>query len=154
MSSRFPSHQLSSGLYVLGRPEPPKEKASTMSSTAAPYTGGDIKKSGELGKMFDVDHNGSLSGGVFGSGSMKKTSFGPLNKHGEPIRKSSGPQGGGMTSRQNYGPLPLVLPAIGLITSVPLNSSGAPRKSSVALDSSGSIKTRTISMVKNPSLVI
>ncbi|GJZ39561.1 uncharacterized membrane protein-like protein [Tanacetum coccineum] len=30
-----------------------------MSSTAAPYTGGDIKKSGELGKMFDVDHNGS-----------------------------------------------------------------------------------------------
>ncbi|GJU57917.1 uncharacterized membrane protein-like protein [Tanacetum coccineum] len=185
MSSRFPSHQLSSGLYVSGRPEPPKEKAPTMSSTAAPYTGGDIKKSGELGKMFDVDHNGSrprksgqlagaplrtgsisggntsshsmtrigsLSGGVPGSGSMKKTSSGPLNKHGEPIRKSSGPQGGGMTSRQNSGPLPPVLPATGLITSGPLNSSGAPRKSSGPLDSSGSIKTRTISMVKNPSV--
>ncbi|GJZ41609.1 uncharacterized membrane protein-like protein [Tanacetum coccineum] len=142
MSSRFPSHQLSSGLYVLGRPGPPKEKAPTMSSIAAPYTGGDIKKSGELGKMFDVDHNGSRPRKSRQlAGSMKKTSSGPLNKHGEPIRKSSGPQGGGMTSLQNSGPLPLVLPAIGLITSGPLNSSGALRKSSVALDSSGSIKT-------------
>ncbi|XP_024982091.1 uncharacterized membrane protein At1g16860-like [Cynara cardunculus var. scolymus] len=198
MSSRFPSHQLNNGLYVSGRPEPPKEKAPTMSSTAVPYTGGDIKKSGELGKMFDVDHNSSrprksghlanaplrtgslgggntshsgqtsshsvnrmssLSGGVPGSASMKKTSSGPLNKHGEPIRKSSGPQGGGMisASRQNSGPLPPVLPATGLLTSGPilsgpLNSSGAPRKSSGPLDSSGSIKSRSTSMVKNQAV--
>ncbi|KAK1418365.1 hypothetical protein QVD17_27508 [Tagetes erecta] len=158
-----------------------------MSSTAVPYTGGDIKKSGELGKMFEgprksgqltsgplrsgsmgggntvhsgqisshsMNRMGSLSGGVSGSGSMKKTSSGPLNKHGEPIRKSSGPQGGGLTSasRQNSGPLPPVLPATGLITSGPLNSSGGPRKSSGPLDSSSSIKSRTASMVKNQAV--
>ncbi|GJV73170.1 uncharacterized membrane protein-like protein, partial [Tanacetum coccineum] len=168
MSSRFPSHQLSSGLYVSGRPEPPKEKAPPMSSTAVPYTGGDIKKSGELGKMFEGPRksgqlitsgplrSGSISAGP-GSGSMKKVSSGPLNKHGEPIRKSSGPQGGGMTSRQNSGPLPPVLPATGLITSGPitsgpLNSSGAQRKSSGPLDSQGSIKSRSTSMVKNQAV--
>nr|XP_043629247.1 uncharacterized membrane protein At1g16860-like [Erigeron canadensis] len=192
MSSRIPSHQLNNGLYVSGRPEPPKEKAPTMSSTAVPYTGGDIKKSGELGKMFEgprksgqltsgplrsgsvgggsTGHSGqlssnsmnrvtSLSGSVPGSASMKKTSSGPLNKHGEPIRKSSGSQGGGLTSgsRHNSGPLPPVLPATGLITSGPvlsgpLNSSGAPRKSSGPLDSSRSIKSRATSMVKNQAV--
>ncbi|KAL8265319.1 hypothetical protein R6Q59_023449 [Mikania micrantha] len=192
MSSRFPSHQLNNGLYVSGRPEPPKEKAPPMSSTAVPYTGGDIKKSGELGKMFDgprksgqltsgplrtgsigggnsahlsqisshsMNRMSSLSGGGPGSGSMKKTSSGPLNKHGEPIRKPSGPQGQGLTSssRQNSGPLPPVLPATGLLTSGPilsgpLNSSGGPRKSSGPLESSVSIKSRTISMVKNQAV--
>ncbi|KAJ9550731.1 hypothetical protein OSB04_014776 [Centaurea solstitialis] len=106
-----------------------------------------------------INRMSSLSGGVPGSVSMKKTSSGPLNKHGEPIRKSSGPQGAGMTSasRQNSGPLPPVLPATGLLTSGPilsgpLNSSGAPRKSSGPLDSSGSIKSRTTSMVKNQAV--
>ncbi|KAK6152195.1 hypothetical protein DH2020_014830 [Rehmannia glutinosa] len=166
MGSRFPSHQLSNGLYVSGRPEQPKEKTPTMSSVAMPYTGGDIKKSGELGKMFDIPMDGSRSrksgpvsnapsrtgsfvgapsnsgqlnsvsrgsvsaGGVPGSASLKKTNSGPLNKHGEPLKKSSGPQGGGTAvSRQNSGPLPPVLPTTGLITSGPitsgpLNSSG------------------------------
>ncbi|KAJ9548506.1 hypothetical protein OSB04_021049 [Centaurea solstitialis] len=190
MSSRFPSHQLNNGLYVSGRPEQPKERAPTMSSTAVPYTGGDIKKSGELGKMFDVDHGGSRprksgpiasaplrtgsfgggnshtsqassnsanrmgtsGGGVPGSTSMKKTSSGPLNKHGEPIRKSSGPQGGGMpTSRHNSGPLPPVLPTTGLITSGPLNSSGAPRKATGPPESTGSGKSRS-AMAKNQAI--
>lgn len=61
MGSRFPSHQLSNGLYVSGRPEQPKEKPVAMSSTAMPYTGGDIKKSGELGKMFDLHVENSKS---------------------------------------------------------------------------------------------
>lgn len=61
MGSRFPSHKLSSGLYVSGRPEQPKERTPTMSSVAMPYTGGDIKKSGELGKMFDIPVDGSKS---------------------------------------------------------------------------------------------
>ncbi|XP_076941148.1 putative membrane protein At1g16860 [Bidens hawaiensis] len=192
MSSRITSHQLNNGLYVSGRPEPPKEKAPTMFSTAVPYTGRDIKKSGELGKMFDgprksgqltsgplrtgsmsgsnTGHSGqisshsmtrmsSLSGSVTGSGSMKKTSSGPLNKHGEPIRKSYGSQGQSLTSgpRHNSGPQPPVLPATGLITSGPilsgpLNSSGGPRKSSGPLDSSLSIKSRTSSMVKNQAV--
>ncbi|PSR85209.1 hypothetical protein CEY00_Acc33193 [Actinidia chinensis var. chinensis] len=180
MGSRFPSHQLSNGLYVSGRPEQPKEKPPTMSSVAMPYTGGDIKKSGELGKMFDIpvdgsrrksgpinnapsrtasfggagSHSGQLmpnavnrvgstsAAGVPGSASLKKTNSGPLNRHGEPMKKSSGPQAGVTSvSRQNSGPLTPVLPTTGLITSGPissgpLNSSGAPRKASGQLDSS------------------
>lgn len=194
MGSRFPSHQLSSGLYVSGRPEQPKEKTPTMSSVAMPYTGGDIKKSGELGKMFDIPMDGSRSrksgpinnaptrtgsfggatshsgqlnsvsrgsvsaGGVSGSASLKKTNSGPLNKHGEPIKKSSGPQGGGTAvSRQNSGPLPPVLPTTGLITSGPitsgpLNSSGAPRKASGPLESTGSMKLHSASIVNNQAV--
>ncbi|XP_060208986.1 uncharacterized membrane protein At1g16860-like isoform X2 [Lycium barbarum] len=160
MGSRFPSHQLSGGLYVSGRPEQPKEKAPTMSSVSMPYTGGDIKKSGELGKMFVTPTDGSrsrksgpinnaplrtgsmTSGGGPGYVSLKKTNSGPLNKHGEPMKKSSGPQGGGGTvpSRQNSGPIPPILPTTGLITSGPLNSAGGPRKVSGPLDSTGSIK--------------
>lgn len=191
MGSRFPSHQLSNGLYVSGRPEQPKERTPTMTSTAMPYTGGDIKKSGELGKMFDLpvdgskgrksgpitgapsrtgsfagsaSHSGPImpnaasrasystsgpvsSGGISGSVSVKKSNSGPLSKHGEPLKKSSGPQSGGVTpvTRQNSGPLPPILPATGLITSGPissgpLNSSGAPRKVSGPLDSKSSMK--------------
>ncbi|CAA2993307.1 uncharacterized membrane At1g16860-like isoform X2 [Olea europaea subsp. europaea] len=197
MGSRFPSHQLSNGLYVSGRPEQAKEKTPTMSSVSMPYTGGDIKKSGELGKMFDIpmdgsksrksgpinnapsrtgsfggsaSHSGQLnsvnragsgsSGGVSGSASLKKTNSGPLNKHGEPLKKSSGPQGGGATamSRQNSGPLPPVLPTTGLITSGPitsgpLNSSGAPRKASGPLESTGSMKSYSASIINNPAVV-
>ncbi|KAL3625136.1 hypothetical protein CASFOL_030590 [Castilleja foliolosa] len=194
MGSRFPSHRLSNGLFVSGRPEQPKEKAPTMSSVAMPYTGGDIKKSGELGKMFDIHTDGSRSrksgpvnnapsrtgsfagvssnsgqmnsvgrgsisvGGVSGSVSMKKTSSGPLNKHGEPLKKSSGPQGGGSAaSRQNSGPIPPVLPTTGLITSGPitsgpLNSSGVPRKASGQLGSMGSTKMHTASIVNNQAV--
>ncbi|XP_022871456.1 uncharacterized membrane protein At1g16860-like isoform X1 [Olea europaea var. sylvestris] len=183
MGSRFPSHKLSNGLYVSGRPEQPKERTPTMSSVAMPYTGGDIKKSGELGKMFipmdgsrsrksgpinsapsrtgsfggsaslsgqlnSSNRVGSLSsGGIPASASLKKTNSGPLNKHGEPLKKSSGPQGGGgaAVSRQNSGPIPPVLPTTGLITSGPitsgpLNSAGAPRKASGPLESTGSMK--------------
>lgn len=192
MGSRFPSHQLSSGLYVSGRPEQPKEKPPTMSSVAMPYTGGDIRKSGELGKMFDISVDGSRSrksgpinnaptrtgsfggatvhsgqlntinrmgaAGVPGSVSMKKTNSGPLNKHGEPIKKSSGPQAGGAAaSRQNSGPIPPILPATGLITSGPissgpLNSSGAPRKASGQLDSTGSVKLHNYSILNNQAV--
>ncbi|XP_051114415.1 uncharacterized membrane protein At1g16860-like [Andrographis paniculata] len=195
MGSRFPSHQLSSGLYVSGRPEQPKERTQTMSSVAMPYTGGDIKKSGELGKMFDIpvdgsksrksgpisnapprsgsyarpsSHSGpinpsaaarsihstsgpaSSSSGVTGSTSMKKSNSGPLSKHGEPIKRFSGPQSGGITpsARPNSGPQTPVLPATGLITSGPissgsLTSTGAPRKVSGPLDSTGSVKVNS-----------
>lgn len=206
MGSRFPSHQLSNGLYVSGRPEQPKEKPPTMSSTAVPYTGGDIKKSGELGKMFDIhveksrksgpitnapsrnasfggaashsgpimpnatgrsSYSGSLSSGhvgsaatlVTGGSNRQKSNSGPLNRHGDPIKKSSGPQSGGVTpmTRQNSGPLTPVLPTTGLITSGPissgpLNSSGAPRKVSGPLDSTGSLKLHSASIVHNQAV--
>lgn len=198
MGSRFPSHQLSNGLYVSGRPEQPKERPPTMSSVAMPYTGGDIKKSGELGKMFDIPVDGSRSrksgpinnapsrtgsfggaashsgpimsnsvnrpgsvssAGIPGSGSAKKTNSGPLNRHGDPVKKSSGPQpgGGNSVSRQNSGPLAPVLPTTGLITSGPissgpLNSSGAPRKVSGPLDSTGSVKLHAASIAHNQAV--
>lgn len=174
-----------------------------MSSVAMPYTGGDIKKSGELGKMFDIPVDGSKSrksgpvtnapsrtgsfagaashsgpinpntaarasystsgpvssAGASGSASMKKSNSGPLSKHGEPIKKSSGPQSGGVTplNRQNSGPLAPVLPTTGLITSGPissgpLNSSGAPRKVSGPLDSMGSVKSHGPSVANNPAV--
>ncbi|KAJ6795848.1 putative membrane protein-like [Iris pallida] len=204
MGSRFPSHQLSNGLYVSGRPEQAKEKPPTMSSIAVPYTGGDIKKSGELGKMFEahVEHSksrksgpitgapsrtGSFAGagthsgpvmpnssgrssgpvsaaGIPGSGATggsnrQKTTSGPLNRHGDSIKKSSGPQSGGVTPmvRQNSGPIPPMLPTTGLITSGPissgpLNSAGAPRKVSGALDSTGSLKFHGPSIVHNQAV--
>ncbi|KAF5726820.1 hypothetical protein HS088_TW22G00504 [Tripterygium wilfordii] len=198
MGSRYTSHQLSNGLFVSGRPEQPKERTPTMSSTAMPYTGGDIKKSGELGKMFDIPTDGSksrksgpltsapsrtgsfggagsqsgsmmpnaaprggytsgpLSSGGLPTGSLKKSNSGPLNKHGEPLKKSSGPQSGGVT-RQNSGSIPPVLPATGLITSGPissgpLNSSGAPRKVSGSLDSTGSVQKHGSSIAHNPAV--
>uniref|UniRef100_A0A2P2M6N8 Ubiquitin-specific protease family C19-related protein n=1 Tax=Rhizophora mucronata TaxID=61149 RepID=A0A2P2M6N8_RHIMU len=205
MGSRFPSHQLSNGLYVSGRPEQPKERTPTMSSVAMPYTGGDIKKSGELGKMFDIPVDGSKSrksgpitgtpsrtasfggaashsgpimhnaaaraayttsgsvvtGAMPGSASIKKSNSGPLNKHGEPMKKSSGPQSGGVTpsGRQNSGPLPPVLPTTGLITSGPissgpLNSSGAPRKVSGPLESTGSMKIPAAAVVHNQAVTV
>uniref|UniRef100_A0ACD5UVA5 Uncharacterized protein n=1 Tax=Avena sativa TaxID=4498 RepID=A0ACD5UVA5_AVESA len=199
MGSRFPSHQLSNGLYVSGRKEQPKEKAPTIGSNVMPYTGGDIKKSGELGKMFDLhaeksrksgplgsapsrnasfggaasnsgpvpnaggrsNYSGSLSSSVPGAGSARaKSNSGPLNKHGEPAKRSSGPQSGGVTpmSRQNSGPLPPMLPTTGLITSGPissgpLNSSGAPRrKVSGSLDSAASTKVRATSLAQNQAV--
>ncbi|KAG6525944.1 uncharacterized membrane protein At1g16860-like [Zingiber officinale] len=194
MGSRFPSHQLSNGLYVSGRPEQPKEKPPIMSSVAMPYTGGDIKKSGELGKMFDLHteksrksgpltsasfrgtsshsgpvmpnasgrtgYSGSLSSSIPGSGSSvsrQVSNSGPL-KHGDSVKKTSGPQSlvNGM-NRQNSGPLPPVLPTTGLITSEPissgpLNSNGAPRKVSGPLDSSGSMKLHKNSIARNQAI--
>ncbi|KAL8197923.1 hypothetical protein R6Q57_030081 [Mikania cordata] len=75
MGTRVQSHQLSNGLYVSGRP---KERQLTIVSRAIPYTGGDVNKSGELGKMFDIpvsDHRASSSS----SGSVRSGS-GPISK--------------------------------------------------------------------------
>ena len=166
-----------------------------MSSAAMPYTGGDLKRSGELGKMFDLhrksgplgnqpsrntsfggaasnsgpvsnavgrsNYSGSISSAVPGTGgsSRTKSNSGSLNKHGEPTKRLSGPQLGGVTpmARQNSGPLPPVLPTTGLITSGPItlgqmNSSGAQRKVSGPLDPSVSMKMRTASFAHNPAV--
>ncbi|XP_078434354.1 putative membrane protein At1g16860 [Wolffia australiana] len=199
MGSRFPSHQLSNGLYVSGRPEQPKEKPMVIGSGAMPYTGGDIKKSGELGKMFDIpvesgsksrksgqlgnppsrtgsfggtaSHSGPitsgasggriLTGGAGGSGpARQKSNSGPLNKHGDQVKKSSGPQSGLSTTsmpRQNSGPQAPILPATGLITSGPissgpLNSAGMPRKFSGPQDSAGPPKMHSSSFSHNQAV--
>lgn len=128
MATRIPSHQLSSGLYVSGRPEQPtKERQPTMASRAVPYTGGDVKKSGELGKMFDIP--------VIGSGSGSNSGSGPVPGHPpvlKPTRLSnssqqtsgsvrSGPNSGPMRKTSGSGPMVALQPT-GLITSGPIGS--------------------------------
>lgn len=98
-SGRVLAHQLSNGLYVSGRPEQYKDKPPTMSSSAVPYTGGDIKKSGELGKMFDIPVENPNK--MKKSGSLQKMSSsshsGPLSSGGAP--RVSGPVNPGGLSR-------------------------------------------------------
>lgn len=108
MGTRIQSHQLKSGLVVSGRlGQQQKEKQPTMASRAVPYTGGDIKKSGELGKMFDIPaavdppKQPPSRASTSSSGSMRNSSSGPM--------------------RNSSGPLNVVLPT-GLFTSGSLGS--------------------------------
>ncbi|KAG0579165.1 hypothetical protein KC19_4G078000 [Ceratodon purpureus] len=96
------AHQLSNGLYVSGQPDRHKEKGTMMSVPQMPYTGGDIKKSGELGKMLNIPvdttlsakaggrRSGGGSGGVRNAtGSSSSSHSGPLN--GAAAGRASGP---------------------------------------------------------------
>ncbi|KAG1364151.1 putative membrane protein [Cocos nucifera] len=130
MGSRFPSHQLSNGLYVSGRPEQPKEKPPTMSSAAMPYTGGDIKKSGELGKMFDLHVEKSRKSGPLNNAPSRNTSFGGAASHSGPVMPNA-------TGRSGYtsGSLSSAVPITGgsnrqKSNSGPLNRHGDPVKKS------------------------
>ncbi|KAH0681161.1 hypothetical protein MTR67_017040 [Solanum verrucosum] len=129
MGSRTGSHQLSNGLIVSGRPEQLKERQPTMGSRAVPYTGGDIKKSGELGKMYGVgDYPGpppilkpssrGSSASQHNSGSVRSgPNSGPvghkLTNSGSMPKKSSG---------SFSGQLMTPIQPTGLITSGPLSS--------------------------------
>lgn len=90
-----------------------------MSSSAMVYTGGDIKKSGELGKMFDINTDasnskGRKSGPITGAPSSRTASFTGVASHSGPIPNAarssystSGPvsTGGGVVKKSNSGPL-------------------------------------------------
>ncbi|XP_071707215.1 uncharacterized membrane protein At1g16860-like [Rutidosis leptorrhynchoides] len=93
MGTRIPSHQLSNGLYVSGRPENHKERQpTTTGSPPVPYTGGDVNNSGDLAKMFDLPHRGSLNPDRnSGSGSGQTVALQPtgLITSGE-VRSGSG----------------------------------------------------------------
>ncbi|KAL6273540.1 hypothetical protein ACE6H2_024232 [Prunus campanulata] len=73
----------------------------------------------------------------------------------EPLKKSSGPQSGGVTptGRQDSGPLPPVLPATGLITSGSISSIVSYLRPLVRylvlLESMGSMKVQGSSIVHN-----
>ncbi|KAK3218916.1 hypothetical protein Dsin_012886 [Dipteronia sinensis] len=146
MSTRIPSHQLSSGLYVSGRPEQLlKERQPTMASRAVPYTGGDIKKSGELGKMFDIpvlDQSQS---------SFPKPPPSRASTSSQPNSGSvrSGPNSGSM--KKSSGPLPLQ--PTGLITSGPVGSGPQGSRRSGQLDSSSSVTAAVTSKVSYGSAV-
>ncbi|XP_044967722.1 uncharacterized membrane protein At1g16860-like isoform X1 [Hordeum vulgare subsp. vulgare] len=90
MGSRFPSHQLSNGLYVSGRPEQPKEKAPTIGSNMMPYTHGDLKKSGEFGKMFDLHADKSRKSGPLGNAPSSNTLFGDAASNFGPVFNAGG----------------------------------------------------------------
>ncbi|KAK8551653.1 hypothetical protein V6N13_120102 [Hibiscus sabdariffa] len=125
MGSGVPSHQLTNGLLLSGRPEQLKERQPTMSSRAVPYTGGDVKKSGELGKMFDIP--------VLGHSSSPAPPSNPNNKQ-QPqllppsrVSSSSQPSSGSMRSGSNSGTVrkssgTISLQPTGLITSGSLSS--------------------------------
>ncbi|KAJ9136411.1 hypothetical protein P3X46_033494 [Hevea brasiliensis] len=117
MGTRIPSHQLKNGLLVSGPPEHLKEKQPTMASRAVPYTGGDVKKSGELGKMFDIPVLDQHS----------PTGAPPIPKQHSRPSSSSQHNSGSVRSGPNSGPVkkssgPLPLQPTGLITSGPLGS--------------------------------
>lgn len=121
---------------VSGRPEQQlKERQPTMGSRAVPYTGGDIKKSGELGRMYGVDlssgdhHHPPPAGppklpsrqpssSQHNSGSARSgPNSGQMGKNSGPISKKS-------SSSSFSGPMTPIQPT-GLITSGPLGSLGS-----------------------------
>ncbi|KAK9089777.1 hypothetical protein Scep_028859 [Stephania cephalantha] len=127
MDERTQSHKLSGGLYVSGRPEQQqKERTPTMASRAVPYTGGDVKKSGELGKMFDIPI--APTDPAAAAAAAAAASLAPPKS---TSRHSS--SSGSVRSAPNSGPA-APLPPTGLITSGPASG---PRRSSGQLSQLG-----------------
>ncbi|XP_076907581.1 putative membrane protein At1g16860 [Bidens hawaiensis] len=111
MGTRIPSHQLSNGLFVSGRPEPHKDRPPTISSRAVPYTGGDVKHSGDLAKMFDIPHRKSSSSGSFRSGPNSGSGSGPIPRptsglHPTGLLLTSGPIGSRRSGQLDPNPHP------------------------------------------------
>ncbi|CAL9076880.1 unnamed protein product [Musa acuminata var. zebrina] len=105
MSGQRVAHQLSNGMVVSGLPTSPKERSPSFGSRAVPYTGGDVRKSGELGRMFDIPVGETATA----STASPRPRSGP---HSGPLPRSS------PSSRRTSAP-PSPIPATGLITSGP-----------------------------------
>lgn len=96
-----------------------------MASRAVPYTGGDIKKSGELGKMFDIP---VVDPSSIGPPSTKTSRASSSSQHNSGSVRS-GPNSGPVSKHSGSGPIPkkssgpiTPLQPTGLITSGPLYS--------------------------------
>ncbi|KAK1603619.1 hypothetical protein QYE76_027292 [Lolium multiflorum] len=77
-------HQIGSGMYVSGRaPDRKRERLSSGSVATPPYTGGDVSRSGELGRMFDVSSSSPAS--------SSRRSSGPLPPPPAPLRPPPSP---------------------------------------------------------------
>ncbi|XP_022876964.1 uncharacterized membrane protein At1g16860-like [Olea europaea var. sylvestris] len=129
MNVRTGSHQLSNGLYVSGRPEQLlKERQPTVASRAVPYTGGDVKKSGDLGKMYGIE----LSSGDHPLAPPKVPSRQSSSSQHNSGSVRSGPNSGPVNKKSSSssfsGPITPIQPT-GLITSGPLGSSSSNRRS-------------------------
>ena len=127
MGTRIPPHQLSNGLYVSGRPDQHKERQPTTGSRAVPYTEGDVKKSGELGKTLDIAVVDPSAGGP---PPLKPSRHSSSSQHTSGSVRS-GPNSGQLPKLSNSGPIhkkssgPMPLQPAGLITSGPPGSSGS-----------------------------
>ncbi|KAK2992225.1 hypothetical protein RJ640_005712, partial [Escallonia rubra] len=120
-----------------------KERLPSIGSRSVPYTGGDVKKSGELGKMFDIpvfDNPPSLkpsrpsSSSQHNSGSVRSgPNSGPMGTR---------PSHSGSIPKKSSGPVVPLQPT-GLITSGPLGSSVGRRSGQLGqtgqLEQSGSM---------------
>nr|GMD10149.1 uncharacterized membrane protein At1g16860-like [Ipomoea batatas] len=150
---RTASHQLKNGLYVSGRPEQAKERQPTMASRAMPYTGGDVKKSGELGKMYGIDSTGSGSGPYVHKPASRAAP--PSSQSGGAVRSrpNSGQQGhksnnsGSIPKKSSSFSGPTPIQPTGLITSNsgPLDSSGAAAARAVQPEPSASFNKKLYS---------
>lgn len=150
MGSRTASHQLKNGLYVSGRPEQVKERQPTMASRAMPYTGGDVKKSGELGKMYGID---STSGPYVHKPASRAPPSSQHNSGAVRSRPNSGQQGhkssnsGTIPKKSSSFSGPTPIQPTGLITSNsgPLDSAGAGAGRSVQPEPSASFNKKLYS---------
>lgn len=168
MSSRTGSHQLSNGLYVSGRPEQLKERPPTMASRAVPYTGGDVKRSGELGKMYGIDLAATSSTGEHHAQPHPHPSVGapptlkPLSRPSSSSQHNSGSVRSGPNSgplghkSSNSGPMPkkytsssssfsgpmTPIQPTGLITSGPLGTTSGRSSRSAQLDPPTGLSTK------------
>ncbi|KAF8658493.1 hypothetical protein HU200_058947 [Digitaria exilis] len=104
-------HQIGSGMYVSG-PVPDRRRERRLSSGSAatpPYTGGDVTRSGELGRMFDIAASQSQAPSP---ASSSRRSSGPLP------RPSPSPASGPLSQLSHQpgllvGPSPAPSPARG-----------------------------------------
>ncbi|KAG8365369.1 hypothetical protein BUALT_Bualt18G0097500 [Buddleja alternifolia] len=109
MGTRTGSHQLSNGLMVSGRSDPHlKDRQPTMASRVVIYTGGDVKKSGDLGRMYGIGDPPKLPtrhpSGSSRSG-PNSVPLGPKHSNSGPIQPTglitSGPQGVSNSNRRS-----------------------------------------------------
>ncbi|XP_066376415.1 uncharacterized membrane protein At1g16860-like isoform X2 [Miscanthus floridulus] len=119
-------HQIGSGMYVSG-PAPDRKRERRLSSGSAatpPYTGGDVARSGELGRMFDIAASQSQSQAP--SPASSRRSSGPLHRPSPspasgPLSQLSHPPG--LLVGPSPSPAPWPSPAVG-------SSSSSSRKGS------------------------
>uniref|UniRef100_A0A0E0AC85 Uncharacterized protein n=1 Tax=Oryza glumipatula TaxID=40148 RepID=A0A0E0AC85_9ORYZ len=93
-------HKIGSGMYVSGpAPDRGKERRQLSSGSVAtpPYTGGDVSRSGELGRMFDI-------GGAGVSPASSRRSSGPLPR---PLPLLPSPASGPLSQLSHSGLLVL-----------------------------------------------
>ncbi|CAN6201031.1 unnamed protein product [Urochloa humidicola] len=107
-------HQIGSGMYVSG-PAPDRRRERRLSSGSAatpPYTGGDVARSGELGRMFDIAAAASQSSQAPSPASSSRRSSGPLPP---PPRPAPSPASGPLSQLSHsgllVGPSPAPTPA-------------------------------------------